>query len=189
MIDGKISQANARLRAGNIGVVIEKRGNRLRLRATLPPKPKSDKTNSWQQRLALGIYANATGVREAEAQARIVGGLLASGRFSWEPYLQSTDNRQSCSDWVEAFERNYFQRRKRTSKSETTWKTDYVNIFSKLPGYSDLTAERIVRCIEDTEPDTKTRKRACMALGALAKFADIAVGDLGSLSGSYSPSS
>lgn len=43
--------------------------------------------------------------------------------------------------------------------------------------------------VEGTEPDTKTRKRACMALGALARFADIEVENLKALAGSYSPSS
>ena len=188
-IDGKLAQANARLRAGRTGVTIERAGNRLRLRATLPPKPGSDKPKSYQQRIALGIYANAAGVSQAEAEARVLGGLLATERFTWERYLPSSEDSRSCSAWVEAFEHDYFRRRKRTSKSETTWRTDYANIYSKLLGYSDLTPARVLQVIENTEPDTKTRKRACMALGALAQFAGVEVGGLKSLSGSYSPSS
>ncbi|MGF1537214.1 MAG: site-specific integrase [Elainellaceae cyanobacterium] len=155
----------------------------------MPPSPGSDKTKSYRQRIPLGIYANAAGVSQAEAEARVIGGLLATGRFDWSPYLQEAVQSRSCRDWITAFERDYFQRRKRNGKSETTWRTDYANILKKLPDHLELTADRILQVVNSTEPDSKTRKRTCMALGALARFADIEVGDLKALAGSYSPSS
>jgi hypothetical protein len=42
--------------------------------------------------------------------------------------------------------------------------------------------------IAGTVPDTRTRKRYCSALGALAKFAGLPV-ELSKLKGSYSPAS
>ncbi len=61
-IAGRIDQANGRLRAGNVGVTIERINDRLYLRATFP-----DRTGGSprQQRLATGIHANAQGVSAA----------------------------------------------------------------------------------------------------------------------------
>jgi hypothetical protein len=73
-----LDEVNARLKAGNIGVVVYQRGDRLSLRATFPPKPGIDKP-PYQQLLSLGIYANPAGLQFAESEAKKVGGLLAQG--------------------------------------------------------------------------------------------------------------
>ncbi len=72
-IAGRIEQANGRLKAANVGVAIEQSGNRLYLRATLPPKPGATRHEPYQQRISLssqGIRANPIGIKEAEAEAR-----------------------------------------------------------------------------------------------------------------------
>jgi len=51
---------NDRLRVAKIGVRVEARGDRLSLKATLPPKPGSGKTKPYEQYLALEIYAKFT---------------------------------------------------------------------------------------------------------------------------------
>ncbi len=88
--------------------------------------------------------------------------------------------------WVKEFEQHYFSRRSRTPKSESTWKGDYLKIFRRLPQNEPLTPEILMAMVLATSPDTKTRKRCCMVLGALARFAGLAV-DLNSMSGTYSP--
>ena len=40
-LQGRLNQANGRLRASKVGVKIEAKSNRLYLRATFPPKPDS----------------------------------------------------------------------------------------------------------------------------------------------------
>ncbi len=87
MFEQYVDQANQRLKSAKTGVTIEIMGRRLCLRGTLPPKPDSQKTKPYQQRLYLGIYANPAGIKKAEAEAKKVGGLLACKEFSWEPYL------------------------------------------------------------------------------------------------------
>ena len=69
-IQGKINQANGRLKSSKLGVAIQKIGNRLYLRATLPPKPTSKKVEPYQQRISLGLYANGAGLQTAEQEAR-----------------------------------------------------------------------------------------------------------------------
>jgi len=84
-IQGRLNQANGRLHAAKVGVKIEAKGNRLYLRATLPPKPASQKRKAFQQRLALGVHFNPGGISFAEQEARKVGALLDCREFSWEP--------------------------------------------------------------------------------------------------------
>ncbi len=104
MSDGKINQANGRLRAAKVGVTIQAIGDRLYLQATLPPKPNSNKTRPYQQQITLGIRNNPAGVSLAEKEARKVGALVDCKEFSWEPYLREWGKSpQSIGDWVEKF--------------------------------------------------------------------------------------
>jgi integrase len=181
----RLNQANGRLKAAKVGVTIHANGGRLHLRATLPPRPGSTRKDAHQQRIALGIYNNPDGVSRAEKQARLVGALLARCEFDWTPYLKlEAANPLTVGDWVERFESDYFKRRERNNQSQTTWKGDYLKVFNKLPQNEPLTVELLNAQIGDTQPDTKTRKRTCMAIGALAKFAGIEM-DVAPMSGKY----
>lgn len=185
-IDGRIAQANGRLNAANVGAKIERLGNRLVIRATFPPKPNSSKSHAHQQRLHLGFHANPAGVKEAEAEARKIGALLDCGEFDWTPYLRGQKSVLTIADWVEKFERDYFTRRSRTAQSETTWEKDYLAVYKKLDQTSTLGVDLLRDAIIKTTPDTRTRKRVCLALESLAKFADLEM-DTKALSGNYSP--
>lgn len=191
MITTQINQANGRLKAGQIGLRIYQRGNRLTLRGTFPPKPgKGDRSS--QQILSPGIWANPDGLKLIEAMARRVRLEIDSQRFAWSDYLPElkTENEpepeliKTIAQWVEEFEAFYFESRKRTPQSQLTWSKDYLCSFRKLTGET-LSKEAILGTVKTTEPETKTRQRVCMALSALAKFAGIEV-DLEALKGNYS---
>lgn len=181
-------KVNAELRAGKIRLSVIVRGDRLYLRGTLPPKPGSGKTEPHQQDIRLGIYANFAGFKRAKAEALDIASDLAMGRFDWAKYqpAKRSSTPKTAGDWVKAFEEDYFSRRSRTPKSETTWRKDYREVFAKLPQGAPLTGDAILKLIAMTKPDSRSRKRFCMALGALAKFAGVDV-DLTGLRGSYSP--
>ncbi len=186
-IQGRVNQANGRLKSANIGVKIEKHGNRLFLRATLPPKPDSSKRQLHQQRIALGIYANPKGVATAEKEAFKIGGQLALREFSWLPYLKAPSKKEkTIADWIQELEKNYFHRRERTEKSQSTWDDDYQKVYKQLPGDKPLSKELLLELILATKPDSRTRKRYCSALGALAKFAGIEF-NAKDYRGSYTP--
>ncbi|MEH2467494.1 site-specific integrase [Nostoc sp.] len=187
-LDAVLAKINHRLKTAQIGVRVEQIDNRVFLRATLPPKPNSTKTKPYQQRIALGLYASHEGFKRAEAEARLLGGLLACKSFQWEPYLKlpKTDAVETIEDLIQRFEKYYFQTRARNHQSETTWKIDYWQAFKKLPQAEILNAENILKAVTATAPDTKTRKRTCMALGALARFAQIEI-NLKPYAGKYGP--
>ena len=94
---------------------------------------------------------------------------------------------KAIATWIEEFEADYFTRRARTPKSETTWLIDYLRIFNKLPQHQPLTPDTLVNLATTTNPDTRSRKRYCIALGALARFAGLTVVELKSYAGKYSP--
>lgn len=186
MVD-ELREANRRLKLGRVGVSIRSRGERLYLRATLPPKLGSGKTQRFQQEIALNIYANPAGVKRAEAEARKVGGLLACKEFDWKPYLSARlQPGETVADWVERFEADYFARRDRNPKSETTWSKDYLVPFNQLQNDKLLNADLLIDTAKTYPPDTRARQRACTAYAALANFAGVAV-DLKPLRGKYRP--
>ncbi|MBW4683480.1 MAG: site-specific integrase [Microcoleus vaginatus WJT46-NPBG5] len=185
-IQDLLSEVNAELKAARIAVVVRVRGDRLSLPGTFPPKPGSQKIAPHQQDLALSIYANPAGFRRAKAEALRVGGLLACKEFRWEDLGFGFKPTDSISDWLEKFERDYFNRRARTPKTETSFE-DYLDTWKLFKDKgAPLTAETIKAALLKSPPDSRQRSRACIALGALAKFAGIEI-DLKPYRGRYSP--
>jgi integrase len=125
----------------------------------------------------------------AEWEAKRVGLSLDAGSFDWGLYVKtsSLNNIQTVASWITAFEADYFTRRQRNSKSETTWRSDYLKAFAKLPQQEPLTVELLKRTIEATDADSRTRKRFCDCLGRLATFAGLEA-DFRPLRGHYSTS-
>lgn len=183
----RLAQTNGRLKAAKTGATVDVIGDRLYIRSTLPPKPKSSREQPYQQRVALGYHANPAGLKRAEQEARKIGTLLDCDEFDWSQYVKN-DVQPSGGPiraWITRFERDYFTRRARNPKSETTWKHDYLKVFNTLDPDGELTPSVLIRAIEQTAPDTRTRKRFVDVLSRLAKFADLEV-DLTPLKGNYS---
>ena len=183
MIEGKISQANGRLKSAKVGVTIEQRGSMLVLRATLPPKPESSKSKPYQQRLALGIHANPAGLRQAEKEARKVGALLDCGEFNWAEYSQPVILATPIiGDEIRKIERQFFA----DGGTLTTWNCNYLQPFKKLDTEKPLEVEYLAAVVEKTAPDSMTRRRCVLAFNKLLRNAGIE-SDLSRLAGKYSP--
>lgn len=175
---------NQRLKLAKIGVKVEARGDRLSLRATLPPKPGSSKTKPYQQYIALGIYNNPAGLQRAEAEAKIVGGLLARGEFDWSRYLAQEQELGigEWENWITKFREDYFAQKGDTPASQFTWKNDYEAAFKFLKG--EVTSASIIASATCTPANSRSRKRACEKLQALAHLAGVKV-DLKPYIGNY----
>lgn len=188
-IDQRLSEANGRLKANKFGVTIEKMGKKLYLRATLPPKPKSLQIKYHQQRIAISS-ANEKGVKFAESEAKKISIKLSSKEFDWADYLilDEVTPPTTIGEWLDDFEKDYFERRQRNFKTETTWKVEYRTVFKILNRSEPISHEILKQAILTTKPDTRTRKRFCLTLGILARFAGFEF-DSSVYSGSYSPKS
>lgn len=182
-IDGKIAQSNGRLKAGHIGLRIERHGKKLLLRGILPPRPNSQQEKPYQQRISLQIPATATGLKMAEAEARSISARLILNTFNWRDYLQTpTVKPQTCQDWISQAKNIFFSK----GGTETTWTGDYWKIYKLLPPDEPLTLSLLLQVVQATAPNTRTRKRASMAAQYLAAVAGIPF-DGAALAGKYGP--
>jgi integrase len=180
-LDQKLQDANARLKAAGSRVVIELRNNSLFLRGTLPPKPGSEKRLPHQQRINLDATFTVAGIQYAETEARRVTNALNSKDFTWDTYLSGRDkmrlvekNRQpTVAELVDQFVREYWRKHEQTDAAKYTLEKDYLAVFKRLPQDIELSEQVIMSAIETTEPNSRARQRYCLALGLLAKQANI----------------
>lgn len=179
-----------------MGISLVQKGARLYMQGTLPPRPGSGRVARYQQKIAVTAVApwvqvNPAGVRRAEVEARKLSDALVTNRFDWLDYLPAEEKPKlayvPASEWVEKFRADYFERRSTTSQALTTWSSNYMEVFKRLPRDEELTAEVIKSLVLTTMPDSRTRQRYCLALKALAKYAGVEVIDLDRLRGEYSP--
>lgn len=86
----------------------------------------------------------------------------------------------TIAEWLEKFEQS-----KRPSICATTWKTDYFRPFSKLPADATMSPELFLNAIANTQPNTRQRRRFCLAFDQLARFAGVNI-NVSNLIGNYS---
>lgn len=189
-LDQRIKEANGRLKSNYCGLKIEQIGGRLYIRGTLPPKRDSGKGKAYQQRIS-AANANRDGVKIAERLAKKISVQLDAKTFDWADFDENTQttNIKNIGDWISEFEHDYFSRKQRTFKTETTWRVEYHTVFKNLPTDSELTYEALKTVVlRHSNPDTRTRKRYCQTLNLLAKFAGLNC-DFSALAGTYNANS
>lgn len=172
----RLAQANGRLKRDKVRVSIAAINGWLYLTAVLPPLPCETCTQNKQRRIATGLPLTVEGVSQAETQARSLRRSITDGSFDWgdwRPEFRRSTPGESIGDWIDRFEADYWARRPKNPKSLTTWRHDYRKIFDKLPLDRPLHSEELLAIVLATEPDTRTRQRACRVLESLAKFAGL----------------
>lgn len=185
-----LEAVNQRLKAGNVGLTVYLRGDKLYLQGTLPPKLGSKKAKPHQQRIALKIYNNPAGLETAEARAKELGGKLARGQFSWLEVEGGKSDADSCRNWIERFKKHALQNiiSAEGEEAELKWKSQFWHLaYSKLDPTADLTETAIINAVQKTPPNSRSRQVCCQKMKRLAKFAGIEV-DLKDFRGGYSPS-
>ncbi|BBC24767.1 site-specific integrase [Pseudanabaena sp. ABRG5-3] len=176
----RLAQANSRLKEDRSRCSIEQRGDRLLLRATLPPKPSASRQDWHRQRIFLKVNATAAGIAFAESEARKISALLDQGLFDWTPYLAiDKEGELTFDQWLEKFR----QHKLAQGISETTWKKDYADSIKIL---EDFEIEKAIAAIYKITPNTRKRHRTCFAISAFFKFAGMQI-DLKPYKGNYSP--
>jgi len=197
-IDRQIAQINQRLKLARLGLQIERRGDRLGLRGTLPPRPQSAASKPYQQRIALKLSANPASLKQAEKQARIISGQLAAETFDWANYGDRLHQTQlpfpELMDHLDTLKAQIFQQAKTSAaiaSAQTTWDTAYKPYFKKLIATlttsPNLSIEQAIwQTTQATQPGSRGRQACCTAMSALAQLLDLTLpGDLKTLRGSY----
>lgn len=173
----KIKAANSRLDR----VKIIKRGNRLALRATLPPKP-GDGTKNKQYIISPGFPASDIGVQLAVIKAQKIEADLFYDRPIWE-----TDKDELIvGDAIAEFEVHYWQTREKTVNRVNNYKYDYLNHFLYLPQDEILSEKLLQNALLTSKPDTRKRRGMVTAYGALLNHFNISH-DINKYKGNYQP--
>ena len=185
-LDRRIASLNARFVLAELGLQIERRGQRLGLRGTLPPKPGSDRPAPHQQRISLGLAATADGLKQAERQLKVVAGQLLADQFNWDPYLVwSREAKPAAADLQAAvwrFEQTFFadpKRLRRLDRSRTNWHGAYEPYLKRLlaiagPRPKETLSELIQRTVESFPFDSRARQLCVTALRAFARAEGVA---------------
>ncbi|NEZ65400.1 hypothetical protein D0962_21940 [Leptolyngbyaceae cyanobacterium CCMR0082] len=151
-------------------VRIERRGDKLSLRATLPPKPGEDKPK--QRYLPTGKPVNEAGLKLAISMAMRLEAELIESRFEWKNWdkkIAKVNEPKTVGDWV-----NELIQRKSAQVNEATLKREYISPLSRLPQGEPLTEMLCKELIEQiTKPKSRSRLRYVTAYIQLLQSAGL----------------
>jgi integrase len=181
-LDSAIAKLNARLKAARLGLKVERRGDRLSLRGTLPPRPDSAKTRPYQQRIPLGLPATSAGLKQIEQEAKVIAAQLIERRFSWTRYLApeaEASDTLPLADRVTQFEAHIMAQAGSNTAAlasrKTTWDKAYAPYLKKLLIQTEQHPQQplavaMVATLETLPRHARSRQVACTALKAFADF-------------------
>ncbi|HZG37160.1 MAG TPA: site-specific integrase [Nodosilinea sp.] len=201
-IDTAIATLNTRLKAARLGLQVERRGDRLNLRGTLPPRPDSPKTRPYQQRIPLKLPATPAGLKQIEREAKVIAAQLIERRFSWADYLPQTEAAQPESlplaECIAQFEADVLARSgpgaAALASRKTTWEKAYAPYLKKLLAQAEQQPRQpldatIVATLESLPPHSRSRQVACTAFKAFAEFRGVVLPEsIDQLAGQYGSS-
>ena len=199
-IDASLDGINQRLKVAKLGLKIERRGQKLNLRGTLPPRPNSAKLSAYQQRIPLGIPASEEGLQKITQVAKVVAAQIIADTFDWYDYLEIapglTRANAGLPVQLDAFETHFFQQRleridAKPSSVKTTWQKAYAPYLRKLQviasQHPDLSLpEAIYATVQSTKANSRSRQVCCTALESFTTFVGIPLPtELKSFAGNY----
>ena len=181
-IDAQLVKINQRLKVAQLGVQLERRGKKLSLRGTLPPRPQSARVRPHQQRLSLGLPATKAGLKQAEREAKIVAAKLLEQQFDWQHYQPALSGHSlgqlPLTAQVDAFQASFL--RQKPASAQTTWRTAYAPYLRKLVATQQAshrltTTEAIYATLDAIPQRSRSRQVACTALSAFAQFVGVSL--------------
>ena len=188
--DPWLSRQNAALKLKGHGVTLDVVGARVRLRATMPPRPTDPLgTGLRQHRISTGL-AYPDQASEALQLAEQLGNALERHRlgaetFDWIPWLPKGRQRQDPQS--EATEESqgvsgrqairltrgwWGKQRRRGPSADDSWKVDYEAPLAPLIAISNLEPAHLVAVVEATTAGSRSRRRASQAAATVARALD-----------------
>lgn len=184
-IGDKLKAANARLSRCQL----VQHGGRLYVRSSrFPPKPGS---KSARPEHPTGCRANPQELKIAEAIALEMDGQLLRGVFDWANWHKpKTAPPETCADWVQRLETDYWKRHDRTPNTENTWRKSYRQYFDQLPLDEGLTEDVLIsRLTERYKAGSRSRQLCAVAYAMLARFAGVETAKITEMGKGYRPQS
>jgi len=188
--DPWLSRQNAALKLKGHGVTLDVSGGRVRLRATMPPRPKDPLgAEPKQHRISTGL-AYPDQASESLQLAEQLGNALERHRlgqevFDWEPWLpkgrpgkqphQAEQKEEEGLSGPQAVRLTYTwwsQQRRRGPSADDSWKVDYEAPLAPLLGISPLQPQHLLALVEAAPSGSRSRRRASQAAATVARALD-----------------
>jgi integrase len=203
--DPWLSRQNAALKLKGHGVTLDVAGGRVRLRATMPPRP-TDPPGSEpkQHRISTGLSYPDQATESLQLAEQLGNSLerhrLGLATFDWSPWLPKGRQRKepksaqepegiSGRQAVRLTRQWWGEQRRRGPSAEDSWKVDYDAPLGPLLAISHLLPEHLVALVEATPSGSRSRRRASQAAATVAralKWSDELVSQLRELGRGYS---
>jgi integrase len=186
--DPWLARQNAALKLKGHGVTLDVAGGRVRLRATMPPRP-TDPPGSEpkQHRISTGLaYPNQA--TESLQLAEQLGNALERHRlgleaFDWAPWMPRGRQRKPAvvSDPSEGISGQkairtthqwWRKQRLRGPSADDSWKVDYDAPLMPLKEITLLLPEHLLALVEATPTGSRSRRRASQAAATVARALD-----------------
>ena len=112
----EINNVNDKFATKGSKLRIEKRGQRLNIRGSLPSK--DDKNNFKVQRISLGLKADISGLEEAKKKLQLINLQIELNQFEWINWINNTNkkeiqNNSEFSTRIDQFEEHFFKEQKK----------------------------------------------------------------------------
>ena len=180
----EINNVNDKFATQGSKLRIEKRGEKLNIRGSLPSK--EDKNNFKIQRISLGLKADISGLEEAKKKLQLINLQLELNQFNWINWKANNNKKEIKNDFefqnrLNQFEKFFFRENKSeylSSTRKTTWRSSYkpylkriLNIYDE---YENKDLEKIFqKTLESYKEGSRSRKQCATSLSVLAKFLEI----------------
>jgi len=180
----EINNVNDKFATQGSKLRIEKRGEKLNIRGSLPSK--EDKNNFKIQRISLGLKADISGLEEAEKKLQLINLQLELNQFDWINWIVKPNKKESKDNFefpnrLNQFEEFFFKESKTeylNSTRRTTWRSSYKPYLKRVLNiYYEYGSEDLEKIFEKTlksyKEGSRSRKQCATSLSVLAKFLEI----------------
>jgi len=103
----EINNVNAKFATQGSKLRIEKRGEKLNIRGSLPSK--KDKNNFQIQRISLGLKADISGLEEAKKKLQLINLQLELNQFDWINWIVNPNKKEIKNDFEFPYRLNKFE--------------------------------------------------------------------------------
>jgi len=180
----EINNVNDKFATKGSKLKIEKRGDKLNIRGSLPSK--EDKNYFKIQRISLGLKADISGLEEAKKKLQLINLQLELDQFDWinwlvNPYKKEIKDGFEFPKRLNQFEEFFFKENKsdfRNSTRKTTWRSSYKPYMKRILNiyydYENESLEKIFqKTLESYKEGSRSRKQCATSLKVFAKYLDI----------------
>ena len=184
----EINNVNDKFATQGSKLRIEKRGEKLNIRGSLPSK--EDKSNLKIQRISLGLKADISGLEEAKKKLQLINLQLELNQFEWMNWVDNPNQKKIINNFefankLNEFEEFFFKESKNeylNSTRKTTWRSSYKPYLKRVLNiYNEDESEDLKKIFQKTlesyKEGSRSRKQCATSLGVLAKFLDIKLPD------------